>query len=193
MAIDKSKLRAVERQNENDNTSKSNIRITEIMTNIAIAITLMASYIVILCAIYRKIPNSLSQSVFMIPPHASWLWTVTIAGTAALIMPTLLDKTDSMWQFLAFFACTGLALTGLCPLSPNKDKTDLNYKAHMTGAWMSAVCSQLLVAVTNFWLMALWIPWIAVLVFLESWYGWRTKAFWAEMTCFATIFILLLS
>ena len=58
---------------------------------------------------------------------------------------------------------------------------------------MCAVCSQLLVAVTKFWLMALWIPWIAAFVFLTCWYGWRTKVFWAEMICFATIFILLLS
>lgn len=161
------------------------------MTNIEIAITLMASYIVILCAIYRKIPNSLSQSVFMIPPHASWLWTVIIGTVSVLILPTMMEVAGDNWKFLAFLSIVGLIFVALCPLSPRKD--GIEYLVHMTGAWMCAVCSQMLVAVTKFWLMALWIPWIAAFVFLTCWYGWRTKVFWAEMTCFATIFILLLS
>jgi hypothetical protein len=162
------------------------------MTNITIAITMMAAYIIILCAIYKKIPNSLSQSVYMLPPYASWLWTAVIAGVAALIMPTMLDNTPEKWKFLAFFACAGLAITGLCPLSPKKDKTDLKYKAHMVGAWMSAVSSQALVMATHFWLVSLWLPWVVAFLWIAVGEKWPQKAFWAEITCIVSTFTMCL-
>jgi len=158
---------------------------------IIIAIAVLLIYTLTLCCINGKIPNSLSQSVFMLPPSASWLWTLVIGFVAVAVMPKMLDVAGDNWKFMAFLSCIGLIFVALCPLSPRKN--GIEYKVHMTGAWMSAVCSQLLVAVTKFWQMSLWIPWIAAFVFLTCWYGWRTKVLWAEMTCFATIFILLLS
>jgi len=161
------------------------------MTNIIIAITLIATYTLVLCAIGRKVPKSLSQSVFMIPPHASWLWTVVIGTVAVLILPTMMDVAGDNWKFLPFLSIVGLLFVALCPLSPNK--SGQRYVVHMIGAWICAVCSQLMVAVTDWHHLLLWVPWIVVYVLRRMWFGWDTKVFWAEMTCFATIFILLLS
>ena len=151
------------------------------MTNIIIAITLIATYTLVLCAIGRKVPKSLSQSVFMIPPHA----------VAVLILPTMMDVAGDNWKFLPFLSIVGLLFVALCPLSPNK--SGQRYVVHMIGAWICAVCSQLMVAVTDWHHLLLWVPWIVVYVLRRMWFGWDTKVFWAEMTCFATIFILLLS
>lgn len=155
---------------------------------IAIALTLLVSYTVTLCVVNKSIPSSLSASVFALPPGGQWLWTLVIGLVAMLMMPTLLDKTPEEWQFLAFLGCAGLLFVAFAPLV--KDKTDMAYLIHMAGAYDSAVCSQLLVAVRYPWLLLLWLPWAAVFVWhLAHRKKWRTQTFWAEQTCFASIFL----
>lgn len=158
---------------------------------IIISIAVLLIYTLTLCGINGKIPNSLSQSVFMLPPSASWLWTLIIGFVAVAVMPKMLEVSGDNWKFLAFLSIVGLLFVALCPLSPNK--SGQRYVVHMIGAWICAVCSQLMVAVTDWHHLLLWVPWIVVYVLRRMWFGWDTKVFWAEMTCFATIFILLLS
>ena len=158
---------------------------------IIIAIAVLLIYTLTLCGINGKIPNSLSQSVFMLPPSASWLWTLVIGFVAIAVMPKMLDVAGDNWKFLAFLSIVGLLFVALCPLSPNK--SGQRYVVHMIGAWICAVCPQLMVAVTDWHHLLLWVPWIVIYVLRRMWFGWDTKVFWAEMTCFATIFILLLS
>ena len=158
---------------------------------IIIAIAVLLIYTLTLCGINGKIPNSLSQSVFMLPPSASWLWTLVIGFVAIAVMPKMLDVAGDNWKFLAFLSIVGLLFVALCPLSPNK--SGQRYVVHMIGAWICAVCPQLMVAVTDWHHLQLRVPWIVIYVLRRMWFGWDTKVFWAEMTCFATIFILLLS
>lgn len=153
---------------------------------IIIAITILVIYTVTLCVANKRIPNSLSQSVFMLSPSASWIWTLVIGFVAVAVMPKMLDVAGDNWKFLAFLSCVGLILVALCPLSPRKD--GIEYQVHMTGAWMCAVCSQMLVAVTKLWLMALWIPWMIVFIWITKDSKWRTKVFWAEWTSFPITF-----
>lgn len=153
---------------------------------IIIAITILVIYTVTLCVANKRIPNSLSQSVFMLSPSASWIWTLVIGFVTIAVMPKMLEVSGDNWKFLAFLSCIGLIFVALCPISPRKD--GIEYEVHMTGAWMCAVCSQLLVAVTKLWLMALWIPWVIAFIWITKDSKWRTKVFWAEWTCFPITF-----
>ncbi len=170
---------------------------------IIIATTLLVAYTLILCVVNKHIPDSLSQSVFFLPPSASWLWTLVIGFFAFAIMPAFIDKTPENWQWLAFISCAGLMAVAFAPLLPAKetltqdgdkviDKSDLGYKVHMVGAFTAAIGSQVLIARCQPLVLLCWIPYIGYFVYYYSQYffklmvPWRTKVFWAEMTCFLT-------
>jgi Na+-translocating ferredoxin:NAD+ oxidoreductase RnfE subunit len=153
-----------------------------------IAIAVLTCYIVTMCAVGKGIPNSLSQTVFNLPSTGQWLWIIIIASVTFAVMPSLMEKSSESTRFLAFFACAGLMLVAVCPLVG--DKTDYAYKGHMIGAYTAAIASQLFIAFNHWQLLLLWIPWIVTWCILRG--KWRTKVFWAEMICFADIFIYVL-
>jgi hypothetical protein len=159
------------------------------MVNIAIAATLLATYILTLCVFQRRIPNSVSQTVFLFPDAGKWLWTVVVAAVAFLTMPTFIDRTAESVQFLAFFACAGLLVVAVCPLvAKNGDATTYKdaptYRIHLAGAYTSAIASQTVVAFCQPWLLLLWLPWFAAFVWISKDTHWRTSPFWAEITAF---------
>ena len=162
---------------------------------IAIATTLLVAYTLILCVINKKIPDSLSQSVFFLPQSASWIWTLVIGFFAFAIMPSIIDKTPENWQWLAFISCGGLMAVAFAPLLPAKetltqagdkviDKSDIGYKVHMVGAFTAAIGSQVLIIICQWPILVCWVPWI--IAWFELCSTWRTKVFWAEMVCFLT-------
>lgn len=157
------------------------------MTMILIAIALLAAYTVTLCVANNEIPSSLSASVFYLPKAGQWLWTAVIVSVVFLVAPTLISKASDNTQFLAFFACVGLLFVGGAPLV--HDKTDTAYKVHMVGAILCAVASQLLLVFNCWWLMLVWLPYVVVFaIYFKKHKKWRTRVFWAEMTCFANTF-----
>ena len=162
-------------------------------TIIAIATTLLVAYTLILCVVNKRIPDSLSQSVFYLPPTASWLWTLVIGFFAFAIMPAILDKVPEEWEWVAFLSCAGLMGVAFAPLLPAKegkdgsiDKSDLGYLVHMVGAFTAAIGSQVLILGCQWPILLCWIPFVAYYVYhlflFQS--NWRTMVFWAEMTCF---------
>lgn len=166
---------------------------------IIIATTLLVAYTLILCVVNKHIPDSLSQSVFFLPPSASWLWTLVIGFFAFAIMPAIINKAPENWQWLAFISCGGLMAVAFAPLLPAKetltqdgdkviDKSDLGYKVHMVGAFTAAIGSQVLMLVCQWPILLCWIPFVGYLAYLIHMHllPWRTKVFWAEMTCFLT-------
>lgn len=166
---------------------------------IIIATTLLVAYTLILCVVNKHIPDSLSQSVFFLPPSASWLWTLVIGFFAFAIMPAIIDKTPENWKWLAFISCAGLMAVAFAPLLPAKesltqdgkkviDKSDLGYKVHMVGAFTAAIGSQVLMIVCQLPILLCWIPFVGYFAYLIHMHQlpWRTRVFWAEMTCFLT-------
>ena len=146
------------------------------------SLVILAAYILLMCWNNRQVPDSLSASVFFLPPQGAWLWTVVIAAVVFALAPVLIG-TAQRAQFLAFFACAGLLFVAGCPLV--KDKGDMAYRVHCASAVVCAVSAMTLVAVSVPWLMFGWIPWLAVFLWqTRSHHDWRTQTFWAEMTCF---------
>lgn len=152
--------------------------------NIAIAITIMVMYIIVLCIANRQIPASLSEAVYNLPSLGSWLWVLVILAVAFLTMPTLIELASENTKFLGFLSCVALAFVAVCPLDP-KQRT---HKAHMIASYAAAILSQLLVAFNNPWLLLMWIPWVAAFIWITKDEKWRTAAFWATITCFVTTF-----
>ncbi len=157
-------------------------------TLIIVAITLLFAYTLTVCVVNRGVPSSLSATVYTLPPMGAWLWTLIIGAVAGLTMPVIIERTEDTWQFLAFLSCAGLLAVAICPLIP--DKGDMTYRIHVGGAILSAVASQVLVAIECPWLLLGWVLWLAAFIWFSKEHVWKQQIFWAEMTCFAITFSL---
>lgn len=159
--------------------------------NVVCAIILLLVYTVAMCIIGEKVPSSLSASVFDLPQRIRWIWTITLYMVCILVLfpffggTSFLDKVSENTQFLAFIAIVGLAFVGAAPLV--KDTSDMAYKVHCGAAVVCAVCSQLVLAFNQPWLLLSWVPFI-IAGFVIGWKKWRTMTFWAEMVCFFSTF-----
>lgn len=152
-----------------------------------LSFVIIAVYTVAMCIVGGGIPRSLSATVFDLPPKYSWIWTASIGLTAFLVMPPFIESTSRGTQPLAFIACAALLFVAVTPLVKVKD--DIAYHIHMTAAVVCAVSSQLSVAINQPLLLLGWLPWLVYFVYsLTDFEKWQTKAFWAEMTCFALTF-----
>ena len=157
--------------------------------NITLAAVIMTAYVVFVCAWARCIPNSMSQSVFLLPSWGRTLWTVAIAVVAFLTVPSFIDHTPDDFKFLAFLSCAALAFVAVTPLTGAKE---MSYNVHMISAYACGVLSQLAVAITCPWFLLLWLPWVVAYVLIRRNGQWKTKAFWAEVTCFVSVFFFCL-
>jgi hypothetical protein len=156
-------------------------------TLIIIAMTLLFAYTLTVCVVNRGIPSSLSATVYALPKAGAWLWTVIIGTVAVLTLPVVLEKAPETWKFLGFLSIVGLVFVAVCPLIPNKG--DMTYEIHCAGALICALCSQVLLGVSNPWLLLCWLPWVIAFVWITTTRKWKTQLFWAEMVCFTDTFI----
>lgn len=163
------------------------------MINVIIAAVILATYTLGVYIGTGKIPNSLSQSVYDMPPWGRVLWMLTIGSVAFLIAPVLMDiTTDVISQILAFLTYAGLAFVAATPLVT--DKTEMAYKVHMSAAYTSISSSQLLVARGDVLLLLLWIPFlIALLVNIHERCQWPRRVFWAEITASVILALFILN
>lgn len=158
--------------------------------NVLIAILILLIYTITLIKIGGQVPPSLSDSVFNIPINKRWIWTVVLFAVCFLCVPTIIDKASENTQFLAFLAIAGLAFVGAAPLVKFKDDA-LQFRVHEVGAIVCAVCSQLVLAFNNAWLLLMWIPFI-MFGCIVGFDMWREKIFWGEMVCFSSTFLFCL-
>lgn len=144
---------------------------------------LLAAYIATACSIGRRIPETLSRSVFAIGERRKWIWIVVIVLCCALIAPAMYSRSGDQ-GYLAHFALFGMLLVGAAPLSSSmKEFSD---KIHTVGAYLCAFSSQTLVAIQTPVLLFAWTPFIVALIRLRG--SWRTAIFFAELTCFAVTY-----
>ena len=98
-----------------------------------------------------------------------------------LIAPVLIEVTFEPYRWIAFLASVGLLFVGGAPLV--HDKKEMAYKVHTAGAIVCALSAQVLLLLSCWYLLLLWIPYVVVFV-AKGGSLWRTKVFWAEMVCF---------
>lgn len=134
----------------------------------------------------HTIPDSVSAMVYSLPTSGRYLWTIWIWTVSMLLMPVLMEKLGSYWQFLGFLWCASMAFCGALPLVRNEKNT-----AHNALGIAAGVISQACVLVLcPWWLFA----WVILLVFVLSdkfrdltsmWYG--KSCLVAEGICYISL------
>lgn len=164
------------------------------MILIILSLAIIATYVLVM--IFKKgIPYSISDTYYSLE-HKLW-FGISMAATALLLMPSVLDLTPSSYQFTAFLMCAGLIFVGAAP----NFKAGLDRPVHISATSVAALNSQIWIALTEPWLLLIW---IALIVYLaiklkQVWNGNLKQSFvlckplfWAEITMFAMMYIELL-
>lgn len=126
------------------------------MILIILSLLIIVSYVCTM--IFRNgIPYSISDTYYSLE-HKAW-FGFSMISTALLLMPAILDRTPESFQFLAFLMCAGLCVVGVAP----NFKVGLDRPVHIVATSIAALCSQVWVALTQPWLLLVWIAWLVYL------------------------------
>lgn len=160
-----------------------------------LSLLLIVSYTVSVCVYTKGIPYSISETYYKIK-HKFWFAVATI-GTAALLMPAILEVTPEQYQFLAFLACVGMIFTGAAP----NFREGTERKIHIAGAAMCLVFSQLWVAFLYPFILQLWTLYIiyTALDMKRKWKGnfiqafiYTKPMFFIEITAIVSVYLCLM-
>lgn len=160
-----------------------------------LSLLLIVSYTIGVCAYTRGIPYSISETYYKIK-HKFWFAVATI-GTAALLMPAILEVTPESYQFLAFLACVGMILTGVAP----NFREGIEKRIHIAGAFMCLVFSQWWVASLYPFLLILWLLYLiyTVIGIKGNWKGYFAQAFiltkpmfFVEITAIISVYLCII-
>lgn len=141
------------------------------------------------------IPYSISDTYYSLQ-HKFWFGFSMIA-TAVLLMPEILSRTPENYQFTAFLMCAGLCFVGVAP----NFKEGLDRPVHIVSTTVAAVFSQIWVALTQPWLLLVWIVWILYIGFrirkkrnggLYSRFVLCKPLFFIEVIAFVLVYTLIL-
>jgi hypothetical protein len=128
----------------------------------------------------RQIPESISQTVFLLPRKGQWLFTVVMWVVGFSLMPVLMEKVSEQTQFIAFLMVSGICFVGASPLVLKEKNT-----IHYVFAAVSGIASQLLVALNQPLLLLLWFLYIGYTLLAKD--G-SKNLFWVEVSCMLTVF-----
>lgn len=158
-----------------------------------VSFLLILTYVIIYVT-KHGIPHSLSQTYYGITYKV--LFSITIILASILLFPKMLEVTPENLQFLAFLTLMGIIAVGC---SPNFKDSSMIDNIHMISAGMSLITSQLLILLTNPWILLCWIYIIAYIInyviknnqikniFIDS-----NIIFWSEIIMMLTIYTYLL-
>lgn len=152
---------------------------------VAIAITVIALYVGAMIYTGRQIPESISQTVFVLPRKGQWLFTVVMWVVGFLLMPVLMEKVSEQTQFIAFLMVSGILFVGASPLVLKEKNT-----IHYVFAAVAGIASQLLVALNQPLLLLLWFLYIGYTLLAKD--G-SKNLFWVEVSCMLTVFAFCLT
>lgn len=148
------------------------------------SITTIALYVGAMVYTGRKIPESISQTVFLLPRKGQWVFTIVMWMVGFMLMPVLMEKVSEQTQFIAFLMIGGVCFVGAAPLVPKAKNT-----VHYVGAVDAGIASQLLVAL-NQPLLLLWFLYIGYTLLAKDV---SRNVFWVEILSTLNIFALCLT
>lgn len=131
------------------------------------------------------VPESISQTVFVLPRKGQWLFTVVMWVVGFLLLPVLLEKVSESTQFVAFLMVAGILLVGASPLVLKEKNT-----IHYVGAVIAGVMSQLLVALNHPLLLLTWFLYVGYTLWAKDV---SKNLFWVQVTCMLNVFALCFS
>ena len=151
------------------------------MNSLVIAsIITIALYVGTMVYTGRRIPESISQTVFLLPRKGQWVFTLVMWLVGFLLIPVLMEKVSEQTQFIAFFMIAGILFVGAAPLVLKEKNT-----VHYVFAAVSGIASQLLVALNQPLLLLTWFLYIGYTLMAEDV---SRNLFWVEVLCMLNIF-----
>lgn len=147
---------------------------------VVIALIVIALYTGAMIYSGRGIPESISQTVFLLPRKGQWVFTVVMWVVGFLLIPVLLEKVSEQTQFIAFLTISGVCFVGASPLVL-KEKNTIHYVC----AAVAGIASQLLVALNQPLLLLLWFLYVGYTLLAKD--G-SKNLFWVEVSCMLTVF-----
>lgn len=149
------------------------------------SITTIALYVGAMVYTGRKIPESISQTVSLLPRKGQWVFTIVMWMVGFMLMPVLMEKVSEQTQFIAFLMIGGVCFVGAAPLVPKAKNT-----VHYVGAVDAGIASQLLVALNQPLLLLLWFLYIGYTLLAKDV---SRNVFWVEILSTLNIFALCLT
>lgn len=139
------------------------------------------SYIIIK---YKKIPESLSETSYLLGSNKRYLFTGYCVITSFCLLPMLLEITMTL-QFLPFLFCGGLLFAGCSPLF----RTGLDKPIHyiFSGLAFVAYLCYMILCMGWIWLIGYLIV-LSVLCIIK----WKSYVYWAEIIALFEIIIFIL-
>ncbi len=149
---------------------------------VIIAIAVISLYLGAMIYADRQIPESISQTVYVLPRKGQWLFTIVIWVMCILLTPVLMQVSSDATRFLVFLMAVGLLGVGAMPLVAKEKNT-----AHYVCAAIAGIASQALVALNQPLCMFLWSMYVGYTLFAKD--GSRNM-FWVQISCMLSVFAL---
>jgi len=155
-------------------------------TMLIVSIFWVMSYVGITIYHMRTVPESVSAMVYALHPTWRYLWTAWLWAVSMLLMPVLMERLGSYWQFLGFLWCASMAFCGAMPLIRG-DQNDAHNAFGIAAGVLSQVCVFVL---APWWLFT----WVVMFIFVMKgkftdlvsiWYG--KNVFVAEVICYVSL------
>ena len=128
----------------------------------------------------KQIPESISQTVYVLPRTYKWIYTLAMMSVGFLLVPVLMEISSEHTEVLAFLISFGILGTGAAPLVAKEKNT-----FHYVCAAVCGISSQLLVALNSPLCLLLWFLYIGYTLFAKDV---SRHFFWAEVECVLIIF-----
>ena len=159
------------------------------MTMLILSVLLVVLYVGTAIWHGRKLPDSVSAMVYLLPRAGQWIWTLWLWVVSFLIIPSLLETLPEDLTAFGFLTIVCLCFSGAMPLVKNEANT-MHYAFAIAGGILSQVCVAI---ICPSWLTA-WMLFIFLMgsVYIQPW-GSLGKAmkgkgvFVAEAICWLTV------
>ena len=147
-----------------------------------VAMTVIALYVGAMIFTGKKIPESISSTVYLLPRKGQWLFTAVLWIVGFCLVIHLMGKVSDGTRFLVFLMVAGVLGVGAAPLVARERNT-----FHYVCAAVSGVTSQLLVALNQPMLLLTWALYVGYTLFEEDV---SKNFFWVQVLCMLNVFAL---
>lgn len=148
---------------------------------VIIAVIIIVLYICAMIYAGGQIPESISQTVYVMPKAGQCVFTIVMMSEGFLLVPVLMDISAEWTQILAFLMTGGILGVGAAPLVAKEKNT-----FHYVCAAVSGIASQVLVALNQPICLLAWFLYFGYILFAKDV---SRHVFWAEVSCVLSIFI----
>lgn len=148
---------------------------------VIIAMAIIVLYMGAMIFTGKQIPESVSQTVYIMPRTGQWVFALVMMSVGFLLAPVLMEISAERTQVFAFLMTGGILGVGASPLVAKEKNT-----FHYVCAAISGIASQVLVALNQPLCLLAWFLYVIYTLFAKDV---SRHFFWAEVACMLTAFV----